>query len=187
MRASRARAALLLVVLWRGGGTGVLPFGQAQPGKLFPTPCDLAASPAEEGCSTPFPQPQALFSLDAEEGVAYLQVQRTESRSWHDDDEGAASAEQDPDVDDGAAGWVEVYQEGHRLMANFSGSEISIAVGGVDTYLWASVFDGQGRWVAQSNVLHTGGAVCVRVRVRFSLMPCSPRGRSPCGCLCRSR
>ncbi len=166
---TRARAALLLVLLWRGGGLDVLPLGQAQQsGALFPTRCDLAAAPAEEGCPlAPLPPPpaQALFSLDADEGVAYLQVQRTESGSWPD--ARGAGAEQDPDDEDGAAGWVEVYQEGHRLMANFSGSEISIAVGGVDTYLWASVFDGQGRWAAQSNVLHTGGA---RMRARPGLI-----------------
>ena len=84
----------------------------------------------------------AEFELDADEGVAYLQVE------WTGNDE--------DDAYEGGEGWVEVYQEGHRLMANFSGREIAIAVGRIDTYLWASVYDSRGRWVSQSNVLHTG-------------------------------
>ena len=153
------RAVLLLVMLWRGNGHPISQGGTPsppayQPGLFFPSHCDIGLLP-NDACAPPPPPPAvALFSLDTDEGIAYLQVQRTEA--WREG--GAAGAERDWDNEDSAAaGWVEVYQEGHRLMANFSGSEISIAVGGIDTYLWASVFDSRGRWIAQSNVLHTGG------------------------------
>jgi len=128
-----------------------------------------------------------VLELDEEEGVAYARALRPE----------------------GEDGWMELWQEGHRLMANttelvqpaalcrtsgtvcrptrphppggkradggrspqqpIGGSavsavtrapappqELSIGVRGVDTYLWASLYDGAGRWIAQSNVLHTG-------------------------------
>jgi hypothetical protein len=120
----------------------------SSPGTFFPSQWDLlrpAAGGDGDGAAAP-PPVVAVFSLDAEEGVAYLQVERT-------------------DGGDDGTGWVEVYQEGHRLMTNFSGSEISLLVAGVDTYVWASVFDGAGRWVGQSNVLHTGNYAGVSVEL----------------------
>ena len=128
---------------WRVAGS------TTQPGTLFPSQFDLSSPSMPRGL---FPPPVvAIFSLDDDEGVAYLQVQRSEPREETGEGE--------------ETGWVEVYQDGHRLMANFSGSELSIAVGGVDTYLWASVFDGSGQWIGQSNVLHTGHHAGVTVTV----------------------
>ena len=74
----------------------------------------------------------AVFTLDESDGVAYLQVYREASD--------VASA-------NGAhRGWVEVWQEGHRLMVNSSDDEIVINTGTSDTYLWASVYDSAGEW-----------------------------------------
>ncbi len=74
----------------------------------------------------------ALFTLDESEGVAYLQVHREYS-------DGAAKY-------DTARGWVEVWQEGHRMMVNSSDDEIVITTGTTDTYLWASVYNSAGLW-----------------------------------------
>jgi hypothetical protein len=74
----------------------------------------------------------ALFTLDESEGVAYLQVHREYS-------DGAAK-------DDTARGWVEVWQEGHRMMVNSSDDEIVVTTGTTDTYLWASVYNAAGLW-----------------------------------------
>ena len=72
----------------------------------------------------------AIFSLDETEGVAYLQVHRVHAN----------------DSFDGPHGWVEVWQEGHRLMLNTTDDEVAITVTHADTYLWASVFDAAGQW-----------------------------------------
>lgn len=83
---------------------------------------------------------RAIFALDREEGVCFLQV---------------LQAEIEGDVED-TFGWVEVWQEGHRLMLNTTDMEVVISTGNYDTYIWASVFDERGRWIAESNLLHTG-------------------------------
>lgn len=142
------RGVTLIVLLGLRGNCHPVSSPSSQPGVIFPSHCDL-----NDTCTAqPPPTPAAHFSLDTDEGIAYLLVQWIQV--WHEDN--LAGIERDVDEEESVGGWVEVYQEGHRLMANFSGSEISIAVAGVDTYLWASVFDTYGRWIAQSNILHTG-------------------------------
>ncbi|KAJ1496290.1 hypothetical protein T484DRAFT_1874671 [Baffinella frigidus] len=90
---------------------------------------------------------EVVLMLEEEEGVAYARVLRPE----------------------GSAGWMELWQEGHRLMANTTELELSIGTRGVDTYLWASLFDADGRWIAQSNVLHTGHHAGVGVSIAASV------------------
>ena len=158
MRTQGALCALLLALSQTAGAGGGRAWrvdeSSTSPGTLFPSRRDLLRpAAAGAGCDDDGAAPPtvaAVFSLDADEGAAYLQVERTDGL-------------------DNGAGWVEVYQEGHRLMANFSGSEISLLVAGVDTYVWASVFDGAGRWVGQSNVLHTGHHAGVSVELDASV------------------
>eukprot|EP00960_Hanusia_phi_P020605 607348-Hanusia_phi.AAC.1 len=85
----------------------------------------------------------ARFSLDQEEDIAYLEV--------------FAESKDTGEVFPYSEGRIELWRENHVLMMNVSDtSELSVSVRNSNTYLWASVYDKDGRWIAESNVLHTG-------------------------------
>ena len=94
----------------------------------------------------------ALFSLDDDEEVAELQV-FVEDKSTGE-------------VFPYSRGRIELWRENHVLMMNVSDtSELSVSVRHSNTYLWASVYDDEGNWIAESNVLHTGFRAGVRTMI----------------------
>jgi len=94
----------------------------------------------------------ALFSLDEEEEVAELQVFVEDKTTG--------------EVFPYSSGRIELWRENHALMMNVSDtSELSVSVRHSNTYLWASVYDDKGNWIAESNVLHTGFRAGVRTMI----------------------
>ena len=82
-----------------------------------------------------------MATMHANEGLVYLYVVRDISHSVHDADEnhlldGSGS---------GGDGWVEIWQQGHRLLLNTTEDDISFEFHGKDVYMWATVFNSMGR------------------------------------------
>lgn len=87
---------------------------------------------------------QASALLEYEHGTVYLQVVRGPAKALENSDPGGGNV---------GKGWVEVWQEGYRLLLNATDDEISFGLFGGDTYLWARIFDSSGRWTFAPKIL----------------------------------
>ncbi len=49
-----------------------------------------------------------------------------------------------------AHGWTEIWQEGNYLLSNTTTTEVTFRLPGLDTYIWASVYDSMARYVCST-------------------------------------
>lgn len=88
----------------------------------------------------------ATMAWSDDEGYVHVQAIRDTGQMLGGDCNGHVMGEAEEELG-GIGGWVEVWQEGHRLLLNSTEDEVRFELPeGVDTYMWASVFDHLGRW-----------------------------------------